>query len=58
MLSKPQQIYSWKSIGVSEETIKNPPGLDNTFASSLIHNRLLPLAKFAGNYLRMSGISL
>ena len=43
---------------MSEESIKNPPGLDNTFVKSLIDNCLLLLAKFAGNCLKLSSISL
>ena len=43
---------------MSEESIKNPPGLDNIFVKSLIDNCLLLLAKFAGNCLKLSSISL
>ena len=45
--SKTGKIYSWKSKGMSEEIIKNPPGSENTSVPSLIDNRPLTLAKTA-----------
>ena len=56
--SDPQQIYSWKSKIMSEESIKNPPRSNNTFAPSLSYYRSLPQAKFAGNCLSLSSFSL
>ena len=52
-----QTIYSRKSKGMSEEGIKNPPGLNDTFASSLIDYRPLWDVKFGGNCLRKSSTS-
>ena len=46
-----QQIYSWKSKRMSEETIKNPPTQCNTFAPILIDYRPLLDAKFGGKCL-------
>ena len=40
------------------ESIKNPPGSDNTFPPSLIDNRPLPQAKFAGNCFRLNSNSV
>ena len=40
------------------ESIKNPLGSDNNFAPSLIDNRPLPYAKFAGNCFILNSISL
>ena len=51
-------IYSWKSKEMSEESIKNPPGLNNTFASGLINCRLLLHAKFTGICLILTSIFL
>ena len=47
-----QKIYSWKSKGVQEESIKNPCGSDNTSAPSLIDYHPLPGVKLGGNCLR------
>ena len=55
--SKIQQIYSWKSKGISEESIKNFPELENTFDPDLINNCPLPDKKLAGNCLRLGSIS-
>ena len=52
------EIYSWKSKGKSEESIKNPPGLDNTVDQSLINSYLLPDVKLGGNCLMNSNISV
>ena len=53
-----QQMYSWKSQGMSDESIKNT-GSDQTILDpSLTNHRPLPLAKFSGNCLRMSSISV
>ena len=43
---------------MSEESIKNTPGSNNTFASSWIAYSLLPHAKFAKNCLRLRSILL
>ena len=58
IFSKTQHIYSWKPKGIPEKSIRTPPGSDNTFALSLINNRLLPCEKLAGNCLSLSSISL
>ena len=57
-VSDTQLIYSWKSKEMSEESIKNPRGLNNTFAPGLINCRLLPHAKFTGTCLILNSIFL
>ena len=57
-VSGTQHIYSWKSSEMSEESIKNPPGLNNTFAPGVINCRLLPHAKFTGTCLILTSIFL
>ena len=44
-----KEICSWKSEGILEQSIKNPPGSDNSFAPTLIDSHPLPVAKFGGN---------
>ena len=46
-----QEIYLWKPKGISEESIKNLSGSNNTFAPSLIDYRPLPDGEFGGNCL-------
>ena len=52
-----QKINSWKSKGISEESIKNSVGSKDTFAPYLIDYCPLPEAPFSGNCLRESSIS-
>ena len=51
-LSGSQKINSWKSKGMSEESIKNSAGSKDTFAPYLIDYCPLPDAPFGGNCLR------
>ena len=53
-----QKIYSWKSKGMSEESIKIPPGSNNTFAPSLIDYCPLSYEKVCWKLFKTSSISL
>ena len=46
-----QEIYSWKSKGMSEESIENKTTSENTFALTLVSFYPLSHAKVAGNCL-------
>ena len=50
-----QEIYLWKYKGMSEESIKSPPGVEDIFAPSLIN---LSDVKFSGNCLINNNASL
>ena len=52
------QIYSWKSNGMSEESIQNIAKSDSNFAPSFVDHHSLPGMNFNGNCLIKSNISI
>ena len=56
-LSDTQEIYSWKSKGMSKEGTKNLSGSDHNFAKILINSYPISGAKFNGNFLINDNIS-
>ena len=57
-LHKTQEISLRKSKGMSEESIKNPPGSDNNFSPSLVNPCPLPDLKFNRHCLINNNISV
>ena len=55
--SNTPKILSWKSTGISEESIKNQPTADISFIPKLIDNYLIRKVKFNANCLRQDSIS-
>ena len=53
-----QGIYLWKSRGMSEEIIKNPPGSEDTFALGLINSYPLSDIKLKRSCLINSNIAV
>ena len=51
------KILSWKSTGISEESIKNQPTADISFIPKLIDDYLIRKVKFNGSCLREDSIS-
>ena len=51
-------IYSWKSHGISEESIENITKLDSTFAPAFVHYHVLPKVNFNGHCLIKNSISI
>ena len=56
--SDSQGIYLWKSKGMSEEIIKNPPGSEDTFALGLINSYPVSGIKLKSNCLINSNIAV
>ena len=52
------QIYSWKSNGMSEESIENITKSDSNFAPTFVDHHLLPDMNFKGHCLIKSNISI
>ena len=52
------QIYSWKSNGMSEESIQNITKSDSNFAPSFVDHHSLPGMNFNGHCLIKSNISI
>ena len=52
------QIYSWKSNGMSEESIENKTKSGSNFATIFVHYRVLPDVNFNGHCLRNNDISI
>ena len=52
------QIYSWKSNGMSEESIENITKSDSNFAPTFVDHLILPVINFNGHCLIKSNISI
>ena len=52
------QIYSWKSNGMSEESIENITKSDSNFAPTFVDHYLVPDMNFNGHCLIKSNISI
>ena len=55
--TRTNEIYSWKSKGISEESIENITTSDNTFSPRLTDSRPLPVVKSNRNCLLRNNIS-